>query len=168
MRNSNIPTWGAWTPALIDEFFDWLFQSHEAKQFDTVVIDSCSQMAETYLDHEYPRHKDKRAAYGEMSRRTRTHLEKLYFFPEKHTYLIGKQGTDGGKKRPYFPGQELNTWVPHRYDVVLYCDEFQGPQGKFKGFQTRGGYDTVARDRSGQLNEFEPCDLTALFAKCMR
>jgi hypothetical protein len=168
MRNSNVPTWMAATPAQIDEFFAWLFGSHEANNFDTVGIDSSSQMAETFLDDALSRLKHGKAAYGEMARSTRKHLEGLYFLPNKHVYLIAKQNVELGKKRPLFPGQDLNAWVPHRYDAVLYCDTFDSPQGQFKAFRARGTFDTLARDRSGNLNEFEPCDLTALFTKAMR
>ena len=30
----------------VDEFFDWFFKSNETKKFDTLAIDSVSQLAE--------------------------------------------------------------------------------------------------------------------------
>ena len=69
MRDAvNIPAWDAYTPERIDEFFKWLFTSAEAKNFDTVGIDSISQLAEIILTQELNRNKDGRKAYGEMSR----------------------------------------------------------------------------------------------------
>lgn len=170
MRNSNIPTYPAFTAARIDAFFDWLFGSNEASNFDTVGIDSGSQMAEIYLAEEFPRHKDKRAAYGQMARRAYAHLERLYFLPYKHVYLICKQGNENGRNRPFMPGQDLNIRLPHLYDEILQCSLVQMPQFPLpvKAFRTRDSYDTMARDRSGNLDEFEPCDLAALFTKAMR
>lgn len=59
MRDAvNIPAWDAYTPERIDEFFKWLFTSAEAKNFDTVGIDSISQLAEIILTQELNRNKD--------------------------------------------------------------------------------------------------------------
>ena len=61
MRDAtNIPAWDAYTPERIDEFFKWLFTSNEAKNFDTVGIDSISQLAEIILTQELNRNKDGR------------------------------------------------------------------------------------------------------------
>src|SRR4051794_11666434 len=69
MRSSSIPCWEAYTAEKIDEFFDWLFTSREAANFDSVGIDSISQLAEIILTQELDpkRNKDGRAAYGKMS-----------------------------------------------------------------------------------------------------
>ena len=49
MRGSNVPTYPAYTAAKIDEFFKWFFGSTEVKNFDTIAVDSVSQMADIYL-----------------------------------------------------------------------------------------------------------------------
>lgn len=178
MRNSTIPAIDCFTPERIDEFFQWLFGSREASNFDTIAIDSISQMAEIYLDRELTGKSkggnkvDGRAAYGNMSRKVMEHLNGLFFMQAKHTYLICKLGyreVEGANMRvPYFPGQELPVKVPHLYDVILNLDIHSIPSvGTHKAFRCAASYDTVARDRSGNLAEFEPCDLTALFNKVM-
>ena len=50
MRNSNVPTWLAPTTDKIDEFMKWFEHSSEAKNFDTLAIDSSSQMCDIALD----------------------------------------------------------------------------------------------------------------------
>lgn len=178
MRSSTIPAIDCFTPERIDEFFEWLFTSREAANFDTIVMDSVSQMAEIYLDRELNGKSksgakvDGRAAYGNMSRAVMKHINGLFFMQNKHTYLICKQGykeLDNVTMRvPYFPGQELPTKIPHLYDVILNMDVHSIPSvGQQVAFRCRASYDSVARDRSGNLNEFEPCDLTALFNKIM-
>lgn len=168
MRGSNVPTFGAFTAAGIEEFFAWFCSSNEAKNFDTVGIDSGSQLAEIILEDERPKHRDGRKLYGALSLRAMKYFEALYFMPQKHIYIICKETNDNGIKRPYFPGQNLNVLVPHRYDEILHCAFANIPNvGTVKAFRTREAIDVMARDRSGRLNEFEQCNLAALFTKAM-
>lgn len=172
MRQSNVPTWAGFTPKHIDEFFDWVLKSNEAANFDTICVDSVSQMAEVILEEELGRNRDGRKAYGEMSRRVMKHMNGIFFAQRKHTYLICKQATveDNAARmfRPYFPGQDLNVKIPHLFDVTMHLAVHNIPGvGQHKAFRTAPSFDAVARDRSGKLNEFEPCDLTALFNKIM-
>lgn len=170
---TNIPAWDAYTPERIDEFFTWITQSAEARNFDTVCIDSISQMAEIFLVQELGRNKDGRKAYGEMYRHTMKHLNDLYYLPQKHTYLIAKQGIideDGGTlRKPYFPGKELNIQVPHMYDEVWHIglNNIPGQPKPVPAVRALPTFGTFARDRSGRLNELEYPELSQLFAKCM-
>lgn len=179
MRNSNVPTFCAPTPDKIEEFFAWFFQSNESRNFDTFCYDSVSEAASVYLEKETNKttqggnqaHGLK--AYGNMAEGILKNLRKVFFMPEKHTYLICKQGTlDLGNGQtmlvPGFPGKELGREVPHLYDLVLHLGIKNVPGvGQIKAFQTDATFDILARDRSGKLNLFEPCDLTAMFKKAM-
>ncbi|HEX2243000.1 MAG TPA: AAA family ATPase [Gammaproteobacteria bacterium] len=173
MRTSNIPAWEAYTPERVDEFFEWLKNSNETRNFDTVCIDSISQMAEIFLTRELARWKDGRKAYGEMSRHMMELLNFMYYMPQKHTYLIAKEGLIelGGvtKRKPYFPGQDLNVKVPHMYDEVWHIGlaNVPGQPKPVVAIRTVETFDTFARDRSGRLAELEFPDLTALFNKAM-
>lgn len=174
-KADNVPTWEGYTVEKIMEFFDWLFKSKEADNFDTVGIDSGSQMAEIILTQELARNKDGRKAYGEMSRRVMEIFNALYYLRNKHIYLIAKEGTvdEGGvtKRRPYFPGQDLNVKVPHLFDLIAHLGRVRLPELQMQevvAFRTRGTVDVMARDRSGMLMEFEPPNLTDIFTKAMR
>lgn len=185
MKGSKVPAFEAFTPALVDEFFAWFFNSNESRAYDTLAVDSVSQIAEIFLTRELGRCKDGRMAYGEMSKRVMAHLNALFYMPNKHVFLIGKQcnlevGTktisENGQfriepvrqKRIYFPGNDLDTKVPHLFDEVLHLDTVPIPgHGPQKAFRTKEVPEIFARDRSGNLAEFEPANLTQLFAKCM-
>lgn len=172
MRNSTIPAIDLFTPERIDDFFKWLFNSAESRNYDTVAIDSVSQMAEIYLKQGHAKNRDGRAAYGHMSTKVREQLDGLFFLQQKHTYLICKQGyaeIDGARKAvPYFAGQDLPVYVPHLYDVILHLGVHSVPSvGQVKAFRCAPSFDAVARDRSGNLAEYEPPNLTALFTKIM-
>lgn len=174
MRGSNVPTFVAPTPKLIDEFFDWLLKSTEVKNFDTICVDSLSEMASVYLREALGVSSNAgnkthgQLAYGKMADRMIPHLNMLFHMPMKHTYLICKQDIYDGVMRPAFPGKFLPTYVPHLYDIILHLATHNIPNyGQHKAFRTAASIDAVARDRSGKLSEYEPCDLTALFAKAM-
>lgn len=175
MRDAhNVPCWEGYTYDKIEEFFKWLYQSSEAKNFDTVAIDSGSQMAEIYLTRQLAKQKDGRKAYGEMSIEMMAHFNALYYMPQKHIYMICKQGiieeNEKQKRRPFFPGQDLNVKVPHLFDAVLHIDKAMPPGCAMPVacIRTASTFDILARDRSGNLAEYEPLDLGALFAKAMQ
>lgn len=172
MKSSNIPTFQAITTAQIDEFFTWIFNSAEAKNFDTVGVDSISQAAEIVLGERLKANKDPRKAYGEMSQKVMEWANGLYFMQGKHTYLIAKQAVveegAGMRKKPYFPGQDLNVKIPHLYDEILHLGKALIPgHGEAIAIRTKETFDIMARDRSGKCNELEPPNLTALFQKIM-
>lgn len=184
MRNSNVPTWDAYTESRIDEFFKWFTTSNEAKNFDTLAMDSGSQYAEIVLANQTA--KDGRKQYGDMSKTCMEWFDKLFYMPQKHIVLICKAMNaevgsnvikqDGAfvvetvyQKQPFFPGNDLRIKVPHRYDEILYVGKARVPgQGtEVTAIRTKGTEQIMARDRSGQLAELEPPDLSAIFNKCM-
>lgn len=180
MRTSDVPTWRADTPKLLEEFFSWWFGSNERLNFDTLAIDSGPEIANVYLAQGMKNNRDGRAAYGEMAdaltgpnkQGEHGYLRRLYFQDRCHIYLICKQGIRqtpfGEKLVPEFPGKELNREVPHLYDEILHVGLHNIPGvGLAPSFQTFESVDIHARDRTGMLNQYEPCDLTALFKKCM-
>lgn len=172
MRNSNVPSFEAFDAAKVNEFFDWLFNSAETKNFDTIAIDSISQMAEIFLQKALKDNKHGLKAYGEMATNTMAHLRGLFHTRYKHTYLIAKEiiiDSDGFKlKKPYFPGQQLPQDIPHLYDMILNLGIYNVPgMGQTRAFRCQGTMDVVARDRTGTLNEFEPPNFAALVAKAM-
>jgi hypothetical protein len=173
MRNSNVPTFQATTTKLIDEFFEWLFNSSESKNFDTVAIDSTSQMAITYLEAANKTNKHGLAAYGEMADNVMKHLNRMYFMPQKHAYLIAKQEivsiAGNNYRRPAYEGKYLNKEVPGLYDEILHLDIQNVPgMGQVKAFRCQPAFDVLARDRTGMLNEFEPPDFGALVRKAIQ
>lgn len=180
MRNAhNLPTADCINDlAKLDDFFKWLMGSYEVRNFDTIGLDSGSYIAELILREELSKKSksgakvDGKAAYGEMSRRTYKYLFDLYALQHKHVYLTCKQGTatiDGMEMTvPYFPGKDLYSTVPGLYDNICQIGRFIIPgHGEQRAIRCIGNMTTLARNRTGNLAELEPCDLTALFNKCM-
>lgn len=170
MRGSTVPTYQAFTPDAINEFFKWFHGSNERRNFDTLAVDSVSQMADIYLQTALKTNKHGLQAYGEMARATMDHLRPLFYTQFIHTYLIAKEMiTESGLRKPYFPGQQLLTEVPHLYDFILHLDIQDVPQqGQTLAFRCNGAYNVVARNRTGNLNDFEPPNFGHLVTKAMK
>jgi hypothetical protein len=173
MRGSKIPTWEAYTPARIDEFFKWFFNSNETKNFDTLGVDSASQVADVYLVDALKNNKHGLKAYGEMADNTMGHLRTLYYTRYKHTYVICKEeikDVDGQTmRRPYFPGQVLPIIVPHLYDFIIRCAKTNVPgvTGETLAFQCVGSYNILSRNRTGNLNQYEEPHFGRLIDKAL-
>ncbi len=173
MRGSTVPAFEANTVAKIDDFFKWFLSSVEAKNYDTLGVDSVSQMAEIYVEDALRTNSHGMKAYGEMATKVMKHINALYYHPQKHLYLIAKQTVveenSVQKRKPYFPGKDLNVKIPHLFDEILHLGlhNIPGVVGQQKAFCTKEQYDVFARDRSGRLNEFEPPNLTDIFNKAM-
>lgn len=167
MRNSNVPTWIGNTKARIDEFMKWFELSPEAKNYDTLAIDSTSQMCDIALSESKAKHG--LAQYGEMADYVYPYMERLYFTREKHMFLIAKEElTSDGKRRPYYPGKFLPIQIPHKYDCILRLARVPIPNvGEQLAFQCNGTMDIIARNRTGTLADFEPADFSQLVKKVM-
>lgn len=181
LRKSNVPTFPAFNSLAFEEFIVWGTTSAEASNFDTFIIDSISQAAEKKVDDELAGKTAAGAeahgqrAYGKMSRWMMEQLNKLYFLPKKHIILTAKlqnfEVSGGVYKRPYFPGRELPVRVPHLYDEVLHLGDFNIPgvtPSPTKAFRCREAFDGMARDRSGNLQEYEPPNISHIIQKCVQ
>lgn len=172
MRGSKIPTYEAYTVQAVDGFFKWFFNSAETKNFDTLAIDSGSQIADIYLLDAQKNNKHGLKAYGEMAEATMSHLRTLYYTKYKHVYLIGKEeikDLDGqSMRRPYFPGNVLPIQVPHLYDFILRLSKVIVPNiGETLAFQCNGTYNVMARNRTGNLDDYEEPHFGKLVDKAM-
>lgn len=174
MRGSQVPTYQADTVPKIEEFFKWFLNSKEANNFDTLAVDSISFMCDMYLEDGKKRGiKHGMQLYGDMAEKVSKHLQDLYFYKNKHMYLICKEenlDVNGANyKRPYFPGKVLPASAPGQYDAILYlCKAFiPGVHGEQLAFRCNGGYDVMARNRTGLLSDYEPPNFSELVRKAM-
>lgn len=182
LRNSTCPTYPAFTGAKNDEFFNWWFGSNESKAFDTLIWDSASEYAEMLVREgmggtsKGGNEAHGMRVYGKMARDVMARFNQLYFQQQKHIILITKMDrleVNGSMyHRPYFPGKYLPTAVPHLFDVVTCLGNWNVPgapgvPGETKAFRTKETYDYQGRDRSGNLLEFEPPDVSRIISKVM-
>lgn len=174
MRGSQVPTYQAFTTDDIEGFFDWFFRSNESKQFDTLAIDSVSHIAEIYLQ-DILNGKSKSgnklhgmAAYGKMAEDVQKHMRRCYMVDQKHIYGIAKEQEVSSQKRPYFPGNVLNVELPHMFDFILHLSKHNVPgKGQLLSFQCNQSIDVLARNRTGNLDDFEPPHFGELIRKAL-
>jgi len=173
MKGSDVPAFEGNNVKRIDEFFEWVEKSNEIRNFDTIGVDSVSNMAEIFLAEELPKQRDPRKAYGNMSNWVMAHLNMLYYMKQKHAYLIAKEARiDTGESSgvcSYFPGKDLSVKVPHLFDLIARVAKATVPGQPMPVLAIRcvGNVVEHARDRTGKLNELEPPNLANLFNKAM-
>lgn len=173
MRDSgdNIATFEAKTAAEIKDFFAWVSDSNELKNFSCVCIDSFSHACEIILKHELENCKDGRKAYDNMATTMIQFAELLQNKKGIDCYVINKCITDEtnsvAKQKPYYPGKVLSVKMPHLFDGVFYIDQMRipGVTGTNLAIQTFASATVTARDRSGKLDDYEFPDIGQIIEK---
>lgn len=172
----SIPGVPLFSPAAIRDFFAWFGSSAEVRHFDTIIIDSFSQLAET-LVKEFLGGKSKsgakvdgKAAYGDMAREAMGYAEAMHYRMGINVICIAKQGvfaemgTDFTK--PVFPGKDLNVRMPHLFDEIIHIGTHPESGIADKStLQCRPSFNILARDRSDTLAPYEYADMGSLFRK---
>lgn len=158
----------------IDEAYKFLLKSDDAKKYDTVFIDSLSEIAEVSLNGHMrtcltkDNKKDMRKAYNEMAMSTVAMVKRFrdlkrynVVFTCKRKIIFDKDG-DIVCYEPGVPGRILPFNVPYLMDE-LFCMQVDRKGQRF--LQTSVDYKIPAKDRSGKLNTKEKADLDFIFNK---
>ncbi len=155
-----------------------VMQIHEALnkgelQYDTVCLDSISEISEILLSWEKSRNKDPRAAYGNVQESV-TNVMRAYRDLKMHVVFVckmEKQNVDNIMQyEPKMVGTKLGQAITYFFDEVLALRviEDQDDDGKIikrRWLQTEIGQGHTAKDRSGKLEPFEEPNLTSLISK---
>lgn len=153
------------------EAYQWLTQSEEAKQFDSVAIDSISEIGEVCLSTEKKGAKDKRMAYGEMADQISEIIRNFRDIPGKHVYMTAKleQAKDELGRLLYYPsmpGNKTTQGLPYFFDQCLaFRVEKDQDNNEQRMIQTRSDGLWQAKDRGGRLDPWEYPDLGNIINK---
>ena len=90
IKDADLPYIEISTMEELREAYSWLKNSDEAKQFESVAIDSISEIAEVCLGHEKAKAKDPRQAYGEMQTTMAEAIRSFRDLPARHVYMTAK------------------------------------------------------------------------------
>lgn len=152
----------------------WCAESAEAKAFQTIGMDSSSEIAEVILNNAKRQVKDPRQAYGELIEKMETTIRSFRDLPNKHVLITAKmepmkdEMTGVVKYAPAMPGAKLGNKLPYFFDEVFRLGINKTPQGEsYRFLQTQPDLQFVAKDRSGALAPIEPPILSAIFAKIL-
>lgn len=142
----------------------------DANEFRWVCVDSISEIAEVCLADLKAKHKDPRAAYGELSDTMHKVVRTFRDLP-MHVYMSAKQqraqDIDGRIMRcPSMPGKQLTHGLAYHFDEVFaYCTATQEDGTIARWLQTANDGMHEAKDRSGKLDASEWPDLGKIVAK---
>ena len=153
------------------EAYEWAKGSKEADQFQSVALDSISEVAEVVLQHELKKNKDGRAAYGELNTTMQELIRAFRDLPGKHVYMsakLEKSQDEMGKLlyNPSMPGKSLTQGLPYFFDEVLALRvERDAENNTQRALMCDSDGVWLAKDRSGKLEAWETADLGAIIAK---
>jgi len=142
-----------------------------ADEYDTVCIDSLSELAETLLAEFKKETKDPRQAYGRMGDEMAEIVRKFRDLPNKHVFFICKQQrtqdefTGKISYTPLMPGKAFAVNLPYFFDIVGCLRVGKKDKAEFRYIQTQPSMQYEAKDRSSKLDASEKPDLTYIFNK---
>ena len=176
LRQFNLPYAEIKTMSDLQQCYNWAISSNEARQFQTIALDSVTEIAEVCLRNEQANTRDGRKAYGELLIKIVGVVRDFRDIPGKHVIITAKQewakdDTTGMMVfAPMMPGSKLGPQLPYFFDEVFQQCVFVNQQTKarIEALRTRADNQNVAKDRSGALDEWERPDLNAIYNKIMR
>lgn len=158
----------------LTEAYNWCLKANEARQFQSVGLDSLTEIAEVVLNNAKRQVKDPRQAYGELIEKMETLIRAFRDLPGKHVYMAAKMEpmkdelTGIVRFGPSMPGAKLGPKLPYYFDEVFRLAVNKDGQGNpYRYFQTQPDLQFVAKDRSGALASIERPHLSHCFSKIL-
>ena len=171
IQDAELPFIEITTMAELQEAYKWLAESQEATQFESVAIDSISEIAEVALNYEKKVNKDPRAAYGAMQEQMADIIRAFRDLPAKHVLMTAKlEKTQDEMGRilyaPSMPGNKTGQSLPYFFDEVLALRVEKDADGVAqRALMCDSDGLWLAKDRSGKLDAWEAPDLTVIINK---
>jgi hypothetical protein len=155
----------------LKEAYQWIMQSADARDFQSIALDSISEIAEVVLNYEKKATKDPRAAYGAMQEQMADIIRAFRDIPGRNVYMSAKlEKTQDEMGRvlyaPSMPGNKTGQALPYFFDEVLALrveKDAEGNQHRALMCDSDGLW--LAKDRSGKLGQWEAPDLGAIINK---
>lgn len=158
----------------LNDAYRWCTESPEAKNFDSIGLDSISEIAEVILNKLKANVKDPRQAYGEIIPRIQTLVRAFRDLPNKHVLVNAKmefqkdEATGINKYMASMPGAKLGQQLPYFFDEVFRYGVGKDDKGQdYRFLQTQPDIQYDAKDRSGALAKMEYPFLTTIFNKIL-
>lgn len=175
LRKYRIPYAEIKTLADLDEALLWAYNPSNMQHFDTLCLDSVSEILEVAIGSLKKGAADPRQSYGKLVDDYLPKLRQFRDLPGKHVVLTAKLGSVKDEVSgavlygPDAPGRELPKQLPYLVDEVFYLGSDLTPQGQpYRFLRTAPNYQFEAKDRSGSLAELEPPNLATVFNKIMK
>lgn len=154
--------------------YEFITESNDAKKYETICLDSVSEIAEVLLIEHKKLSDDPRKSYPKLSDDMSSLLRGYRDLPDKHVYFSCKQvkvvDENNGitTYQPMMPGSNLMNNIGYFFDEVANIRIFKDDEGEeYRALQCIPDRTYDAKDRSSELDKIEKPDLTYIFNKCM-
>lgn len=174
LRDVNLPMIQIKNVQELTEVYNWASTSQEARQFQTIYIDSISEIGEIVLANAKTHVRDPRQAYGELIEKMLMTIKAFRDLSGYHVFMTAKQEAMKDELTgivtygPSMPGSKLGPQLPYLFDEVFRLAIGKTPKGEeFRYLQTNPDMQFEAKDRSGALAPAEPPHLSTLISKIL-
>lgn len=153
------------------EAYSWLRDSAEAQAYQSVALDSISEIAEVVLNAEKKATKDPRQAYGAMQEQMSDLIRAFRDLPGRHVYFsakLEKSQDEMGRilYAPSMPGNKTGQALPYFFDEVLALRVERDQDGNTqRALMCDSDGLWTAKDRSGKLAAWEAPDIGEIIRK---
>jgi phage nucleotide-binding protein len=152
------------------EAWAWL-NTAEGMAYQSVALDSISEIAEVVLNTEKKNTKDPRQAYGAMQEQMADIIRAFRDLPGRHVLMTAKLEKSQDEMArilyaPSMPGNKTGQSLPYFFDEVLALRVERDAEGNTqRALMCDGDGSWLAKDRSGKLDAWEAPDLGAIINK---
>jgi len=161
----------------VNEAYDFIRDSDEAKQYETVCLDSLSEVCEALLAEFKPTVKDPRQAYMKLADSAGAAIRKFRDLKGKNVLFTAKMAKKEDEEsgtfyyEPMLPGRVLPHGLPYLVDEV-FCMQIADisatetkPAHIVRYLQTYADSKRPCKDRSGALDKNEQPDFGKIIEK---
>lgn len=154
------------------QFYEWM--EDPGCPYETVCLDSITEIGEKVLANALKQVSDPRQAYGELLEKMTNVLKMFRDLKGKHVVFVAKEMNNKDNATPLqipaMPGSKVGPAMPYLMDEVFHLDVGTITEGPQKGetyryLQTQPDLQFDAKDRSGALDRIEEPNLTKVIEK---
>lgn len=174
LSHLNIPVIEVSSLEDVKDAYEFITESEDAKDFETVCLDSITEIGEVMLSQYKKEDKDPRKSYGALADHMSQLIRSFRDLEGRHVYFSAKmvriedEYTGISTFRPMMPGKTLVNGLPFFFDEVMALRIGEEDNGnKYRYLQTEPDAQYTAKDRSGTLDLIERPDLTHMFDKVL-
>lgn len=170
IRDADVPYIEITSLESLYEAYEWV-SGPDGQQFDSVCLDSISEVAEVVLAHELKTNKDGRAAYGELNSKMASLIRAFRDLPGKHVLMTAKLEKSQDEMgrilySPSMPGKSLTQQLPYFFDFCFPLRVERDADGNTqRALMTDSDGLWLAKSRSHHLDQWEAPDLGAIIRK---
>lgn len=182
LAHLDLPVIEVTTKPEVDEAYQFLLGSNEAKQYQTICLDSISEISEICLVEKKEENSDGRQYWMNLAQEIATMIRNFRDDLRFHVAFTAKMErvkddyTGVTTHKSFMPGRNLSIALPYFFDMLfaMRLGEMEDGTGSYRYIQPQPSVDYEAKDRSGALGNDEDMynkerpDLTYIFDKIKR